>query len=217
MIPRSRLLLPLLVLLAFAVAGCASKKFVRTELAREVEASETRSGSRFGELEDQVEQNQSAISAADRRLDQQAEDIDNLSDAAREALERALEAGKLAEGRLIAELVLSNEDVRFALESSQLDDSAKQAIDTFAAPLKAENTGIYIEIQGHTDSTGEESYNLQLGEERAEAVRRYLNMKHGVPLHRMSVISYGESAAAFDNSTPEGRKKNRRVVLVVLK
>ena len=217
MIRTPRILVCLLILLTFTLAGCASKKFVRTELAGGVETSEQRSESRMGELSDQIESNQSAIAASDRRIDQQAKDIENLSDAAKEAMERALEAGKLAEGRLIAELVLSNEDVRFGLEDAELDDTAKAAIDTFAAPLKSENTGIYIEIQGHTDATGEESYNLSLGEHRAESVRRYLNMKHSIPLHRIGVISYGESAPAFDNSTPEGRQKNRRVVLVVLR
>ena len=51
---------------------------------------------------------------------------------------------------------------------------------------------------------------------QAEAVRRYLNMQHGIPLHRMSVISYGESSPVTDNDTKEGRAQNRRVSLVVL-
>ena len=51
---------------------------------------------------------------------------------------------------------------------------------------------------------------------RAEAVRRYLNQKHSIPLHRINVISYGESAAVADNATRQGRSQNRRVALVVL-
>ena len=47
-------------------------------------------------------------------------------------------------------------------------------------------------------------------------MRRYLNQKHGFPLHRINVISYGETAAVADNSTREGRAQNRRVALVVL-
>ena len=56
-----------------------------------------------------------------------------------------------------------------------------------------------------------------VGEKRAEAVRRYLSRAHKLPLHRMSVISYGESAPIADNATREGRGQNRRVSLVVLK
>ncbi|HVR30200.1 MAG TPA: OmpA family protein, partial [Thermoanaerobaculia bacterium] len=64
--------------------------------------------------------------------------------------------------------------------------------------------------------SGPEDYNLMLGEQRAESVRRYLNMEHGIPLHRMSVISYGETAPVVDNDSREARAQNRRVALVVL-
>ena len=85
----------------------------------------------------------------------------------------------------------------------------------FANRLKAENRNVYLEIQGHTDATGADMYNYKLGEERAEAVRRYLNAK-GVALNRMSTISYGKSEPIDDNKTKDGRAKNRRVVVVVL-
>jgi outer membrane protein OmpA-like peptidoglycan-associated protein len=63
---------------------------------------------------------------------------------------------------------------------------------------------------------GSETYNEELGLLRAESVRRYLNQKHGFPLHRINVISYGESAAIADNTSRDGRSQNRRVALVVL-
>ena len=168
-------------------------------------------------LSDQIESNQNAISQADRRLGEQEQELASLSKTAREALARAEEAGKLAEGTLVSETVLSNDQVSFGLDKSQLSDEGRQALDQFADPLMAKNAGIYIEIQGHTDASGAEAYNLRLGERRAESVRRYLNLEHSLPLHRMGVISYGESAPSYDNSTPEGRSRNRRVVLVVLR
>ncbi len=67
---------------------------------------------------------------------------------------------------------------------------------------------VYVEIQGHTDSTGSEAYNQQLGLERAEAVRRYLSRGHGFALHRLSVVSYGESEPAVDNDTRENRSRS---------
>ena len=142
--------------------------------------------------------------------------IGEASGTAQEALERAMAAGKLAEGKFLYETVLSDDRVRFEFNRAELSPEAEMALDEFAAGVKAENANVFIEIQGHTDSTGPEDWNLRLGEMRAESVRRYLSQSHGMPLHRMSVISYGETAPIADNSTPEGRSRNRRVSLIVL-
>ena len=74
---------------------------------------------------------------------------------------------------------------------------------------------VYLEIQGHTDATGDADYNEKLGEARAEAVRRYLS-RGGIALNRMATISYGEEAPVASNDTPEGRAQNRRVSIIVL-
>ena len=71
-------------------------------------------------------------------------------------------------------------------------------------------------IEGHTDNTGSEGYNFDLGATRADAVRDYLNREGGVPLHAMNTISYGESQPVADNSSAGGRSQNRRVVVRVL-
>jgi outer membrane protein OmpA-like peptidoglycan-associated protein len=85
----------------------------------------------------------------------------------------------------------------------------------FVEKLKNDNRNVYLEIQGHTDSAGPDSLNRRLGEERAEAVRLFLN-QHGVALNRMSTISYGEKDPMASNKTRSGRAQNRRVVLVVM-
>lgn len=185
--------------------GCASKKYVRTE----VEGVDARTTERIDDVQSQVEANQTAIDAQEVR-------IDEVSVTAQEALERAVAAGKLAEGKFLYETILSDDRVRFGFNQSELSPEGQMALDEFAERILAENANVYVEIQGHTDSVGEAEYNLRLGEERAEAVRRYLSRAHGLPLHRMSVISYGESAPIADNDTPEGRAINRRVSLVVL-
>ena len=95
----------------------------------------------------------------------------------------------------------------------QLTEKAKEVLGR-AVDFLRQNQQYQVEIQGHTDSTGSEAYNLRLGERRAEAVRAYLNAEHQIPLHRMSVISYGESDPVADNSTQEGRTANRRVEIV---
>lgn len=212
---RSLILLAVLVAVPLVMTGCATKKYVQTETQAVA--------SRVDDVEGQVEENQTRLDQQEQQIgqvDSKAESAANAaseaSKTAQEALERAQEAGKLAEGKLLYEEVLTDNDVKFGFESSKLSDEAKAAIDEFANKLKQENKGVYIEIQGHTDTSGSESYNEQLGLERAEAVMRYLNQEHGVPLHRMNVISYGESEPIADNSTREGRSQNRRVTLVVL-
>ena len=193
-----------LVLAALVATGCATKKYVTTEVA----GLEAANSQRMDGIETQVEQNQS-------RLDQQEDDMGEISQTAQEALERAIAAGKLAEGTFLFETVFSDDKVRFGFDEANLTDTATQALDIFVEDLKSRDENVYIEIQGHTDSTGGEEYNFQLGQRRAEAVRRYLSTK-GIPLVRMAVISYGMSVPIADNSTNEGRAINRRVTIVVL-
>lgn len=198
-----------IALSALAVSGCATKKYVQQETG----AVHTR----VDDVEHQVEQNQTEIRRTGERLGENERQIGEVSKTAQEALERAQEAGKLAEGKLLYETVLTDDKVRFGFDKAELSDEAQAALSQFAQELKAQyNRDVYIEIQGHTDGTGPEQYNLELGLERAEAVRRYLNREHDIPLHRISVISYGEAEPIADNGTREGRAQNRRVVLVVL-
>lgn len=203
---RSTASLALAVLVVALVAtGCASKKYVTTEVA----GLEAATSARMDEIETQVER-------AQTRLDDQEQSIGEISQTAQEALDRAIAAGKLAEGKFLYETVFSDDKVRFGFDRAELTDTAREALDIFIEDLRSRDQSVYIEIQGHTDSTGSDAYNLVLGERRAEAVRRHLS-RGGIPLHRMSVISYGKSAPIADNSTSDGRALNRRVTLVVLK
>lgn len=136
---------------------------------------------------------------------------------AKEALERAIAAGRLAEGKLVYETVLSEALCNFDLEQAKLSEASKQVLKDFADKLRTENKNVFIEIQGHTDNTGPAAHNQQLARERAEAVRTFLHDSGGIPLHRMAVVAYGESRPVADNRTREGRMKNRRVALVVLR
>ena len=72
-----------------------------------------------------------------------------------------------------------------------------------------------LTIEGHTDSEGDDDYNLELSERRAQAVVRYLVEEYDVASNRLAAEGLGESAPVGDNSTPEGRQQNRRVELVV--
>jgi peptidoglycan-associated lipoprotein len=203
--------LPLIV----AASGCATKDYVKTETGAV--------NSRVDTVQGQVEQAQTRLNTHEQRMNGQDEklagqqqQIGELSKTSQEALQRAQEAGKLAQGKFLYETVLTDDKVKFGFNKSALSKEAQAALDEFAAKIKADNKGVYVEVQGHTDSVGSDKYNQELGEARAEAVRRYLNQKGGFPLHRMNVISYGKSAPVADNKSREGRAQNRRVALVVL-
>lgn len=192
-----------------AASGCATKKYVNETVKAETQPINTR----IDDVEGQVEQTQTNIDEQGQAL---RGEIGEVSKTAQDALDRAQAAGKLAEGKFLYETVLTDNEARFGFDSSKLSPEAEAALDQFAAKVKADNKNVYIEIQGHTDATGSESYNQKLGLERAQAVWHYLSQKHGFALHRMNVISYGESEPIADNGTREGRAQNRRVTLVVL-
>jgi outer membrane protein OmpA-like peptidoglycan-associated protein len=206
-----------LIVLALATvltvaSGCATKKYTRDYVAGETKVVHQR----IDDVEEQVEQNQQRLNEHDQKIAQANQEAQEASKTAREALNRAQEAGKLAEGKFLYEVTLTEQDVRFGFDRAELSDEAQAALDRFAEQIKQENRSVYIEIQGHTDNVGGEAYNEKLGQARAEAVRAYLNKAHAFPLHRMNVISYGESEPIADNATREGRAQNRRVALVVL-
>ncbi len=186
------------------LTGCATKTYVGEEVAKSSASNEKR----INEVETQVEATQTRVKAHDSKL----AELDN---ATRQALERAQQAGKLAEGKFVYALVLSDDAAKFPVNKHELSKEAEEQLAAFAERLKAENKNVYLEIQGHTDATGPDDVNIRLGEARAEAVRRYLN-KQGVALNRMSTISYGASEPVESNKTKDGRSKNRRVVVIVL-
>jgi outer membrane protein OmpA-like peptidoglycan-associated protein len=72
-----------------------------------------------------------------------------------------------------------------------------------------------IELGGHTDNVGSEAMNQKLSEQRAKAVYDYL-VQHGVAAERLSYKGYGPSQPVADNSTPEGRRQNRRTVFTII-
>lgn len=107
---------------------------------------------------------------------------------------------------------LTLEGVNFDNDKATLRPEAMVILDQAAETLK-EWGDVKVEVAGHTDSSASDAYNLQLSERRANAVRDYLISK-GVAAERLTAKGYGESMPVADNSTAEGRFKNRRVELV---
>ena len=181
------------VVMALGLGGCATKEYVNQQVAAE----------------------DTKVQSAQTALDQHQAHLTRLDQATKDALDRATAAGKLAEGKFLYAMVLSDDSVKFPADSSKLSVEAQQRLVDFVNKLKGDNRNVYLEIQGHTDSRGTDATNQRLGEERAEAVRLFMN-QHGVPLNRMSTISYGKQDPVATNKTPAGRAQNRRVVLIVM-
>jgi peptidoglycan-associated lipoprotein len=191
--------------LAALLGGCATSKSVDQKIAE----AQAQSNQKIESVASQVEELQQKQQQTDVRLDQ-------LSQSAREALQRAQEAGVLAKGKVAFEQAFSEDRVKFAINKYDLPESGRAALDEFAGRVKTLNEAYFIEIQGHTDDTGSSRSNDELGQRRADAVRRYLSRQHQIPLNRMSTISYGDTLPLQPNKTRAGRSANRRVVLVVL-
>jgi outer membrane protein OmpA-like peptidoglycan-associated protein len=85
-----------------------------------------------------------------------------------------------------------------------------------AAKILQDNPSIRVEIQGHTDSDGSDSYNLQLSDRRAQSVVTYLIQNYAINPSRLTGKGYGEGNPVASNDTPEGKALNRRVEFVVL-
>ena len=191
--------------------GCATKKYVLGEVAtldqkvEGVESSVEENQKRIREHDEKLASLGSLIKVQESELDKQRTEFDG----------KLSEVKKMAEGKLIFEQVLKNDEAKFKFDKWDLSEDAKVSLDKFVQVLIAQDKGVYLEIQGHTDSTGPEEWNLILGKRRADAVMEYLHKKYSIPLHRMEVISYGSDAPLGDNATRDGRAQNRRVVILV--
>jgi len=103
--------------------------------------------------------------------------------------------------------------VNFAFNSSDLTDDARKNLDA-VAEIFIEFPDTDLMVEGHTDSVGNDDYNMKLSKRRADSVVAYLKSK-GVVSRRFSIKAFGETAPRFDNATKEGQAKNRRVEIGV--
>ena len=197
---------------SLALTGCATKKYVGREVGEINQKVDALSGE-MEKTQERVKRNEVRIDDVDK---QSQAGISDAKGSAQTALKRATEAERAAKGKLIYTVTLSNDKVTFPVNRAAVSPDARQLVDEAIAQLKAENRGVYFEIEGHTDSSGSEAYNEKLGLDRATAVRNYMHDQQGIALNRIEVISYGETKPIVDNKTREHRAQNRRVVINVL-
>jgi outer membrane protein OmpA-like peptidoglycan-associated protein len=105
-------------------------------------------------------------------------------------------------------------NITFEVDRSDLRPDFVEVLHSVALVLKEYKSTI-IEVAGHTDSTGSDSYNQLLSQQRAQAVTDVL-IRDGVQPVRIDTVGYGESRPIASNNTPQGRQQNRRVELTLL-
>ena len=136
-----------------------------------------------------------------KKMDQQAEDIKTEVPNAK--------VQRVEEG-IVVEF---SSKVLFGFDSYSLTDASRQTLGNLITVLnKYPQTN--LEVQGHTDSTGTEQYNMNLSIQRATSVANYLK-QNGINASRLTVKGYGEADPAYPNSTQEGRENNRRVDFLI--
>jgi outer membrane protein OmpA-like peptidoglycan-associated protein len=206
--------LSVVLVAAFVATGCVSNQKFETAIS-DVE-------SRVDDVQSGVEANSKEIESLQGKTESMGDEIQDTKSTAvaakstgEQALDKAQAAVEAAKGKVIWKVTLTNRDVTFDIGKAQIQPSGAKVLDQLVERLKGYDKMVFLEIQGHTDSTGSERFNEHLGMERAEAVRNYLHQQ-GIPLNLMSVISYGETRPVADNSTREGRAANRRVEILVL-
>lgn len=199
-------------LVLIAAPGCVSSKLFK----KNVESTDNRVAS----VEDAVEANGRKIDQLSSETGAKIAATDSKAGEAHAIGSRALSKAEAAEvaaqGKLLWTVTLSDDKVKFAFGQADLTGDAQRVLDDLVARVKEYGKELYLEVEGHTDSTGEPTANLALSENRAMAVRNYLNRKGGIPLHAMNTIALGEESPVADNSTKDGRAANRRVVIRVL-
>jgi OmpA-OmpF porin, OOP family len=218
------------ILIASLGTGCATKKYVRQQVdpvTQRVSEVEQQSNQKIAALDEKTTQGLSRVEekamSADNRAGQAGQAAEKASQQATEAGRHAADARGLAEkgltrseelARTIENLdnyqQLSSESVLFGFGKATLTDEGKAKLDTLAQALNA-NKHFVLQVEGYTDSTGSEEYNLELSRRRANAVVNYLTLQHKIPLYRIHMAGFGKETPVAENKSRDGRKQNRRV------
>lgn len=201
----------------------------RVEIARELAKK------RVADAESQAlsrERDQTVIEARGRQVDLARVESEEAHKREAEANAREAEARALAESqsaraadleKQLAELnakktdrgmVITLGDVLFDFNRAELRSGAQQNLFKLVTFLR-ENSDREVLVEGHTDSVGAESYNLDLSRRRAESVRGFLTT-NGIDAARTAAMGFGESRPASSNESEAGRQQNRRVEVVIL-
>lgn len=204
--------------------GCATKKYVQSQTAPLVEHAgqlDDKSAANNRQIHEVDERAQAGIKQAQGTADSASQNAQNASKLASEsqmAADNAVHRADSLEGvvkGLDDYKAQASVDVTFGFDKAILSKESRAQLDAFAAQLSSPK-GFILEVTGGTDSTGPAQYNYDLSQRRADAVVQYLATKYGIPAHRFYLIGIGKDKASAPNTTAEGRRQNRRVMVELL-
>lgn len=210
---------------AFAVSGCATKKYVRNQTAPLIEHTgrldnETAANNR--QIQDVnsraqagIEKAQSAADAANQNAQNASTEAATAQSAAENAVHRADSLNSVVMG-LDNYKKVANVTVHFAFDKSVLTKDDQAQLDNFAASHLSSAKNYILEVTGGCDSTGPVQYNYDLSQRRASAVVQYLASKYNIAPRRFYLIGIGKAVEVASNKTAKGRWENRRVEVQML-
>jgi len=181
-----------------------------------VETASTASAREVDALRAEARTTQSALGALTGKLDGQASEIAKAQETANDAVKIARDS-RLVSGKVADSLLLNESMVSYGYEQPELTARGRAALDQLIAGVRPKLPHVFVEIIGYTDNLSLDSQNRRIALERAESVRRYLHETGGIPLDRMSTISYGDAKPVASTTTFGGQSENRRVLVQVLK
>lgn len=162
--------------------------------------------------EEEARRQQAAAEEAERRRQDAAEALRRRREQEQTRRAEAESKAKQCEEKLTS--AATEGIILFDVARATLKSQSRPTLDRLAQLVRGCDTGI-VEISGHTDSDGSDDLNLELSQQRAETVMRYLNGA-GVETNRMRAIGYGESKPVVPNTTSDNKAKNRRIEFKVM-
>ncbi len=223
-----------LVVACTLLAGCATKKYVKeqvatskTELSGRLDQQGNEQKTLSGQVQEisqlskqnsaKIDQLQGNLNTSVASLDQKTDDAKKTATDARGVADTALSTAKDASTGLANRnnyQVQDSKDVLFKSGSYRLDDASKATLDEVAGTLSGNKNNV-LELLGYTDSVGDPNANVRLSERRVDTVTRYL-VEHKVDLFRIYQLGLGQADPVDSNKTRAGRAKNRRVTIRIL-
>jgi outer membrane protein OmpA-like peptidoglycan-associated protein len=161
-----------------------------------------------------IRQAQGTAEAAGQSAEGANKTAGDAENAANDAVHRADSLDSVVKG-LDSYKPVSDVTVTFGFDKSLLTRNDREQLDSFAARVGSARSYI-LEVTGGTDSTGSAQYNYELSQRRADAVVQYLAARYGIAAHRFYLIGIGKDKEVASNTSPEGRKQNRRVTVQLL-
>ncbi len=201
-----------------AAQAAEAKRKADEEAQRQAELAAAR--------EAQLKAESEAIAAKEAAARAQAQALAEKEAAARADAERARQVAQALRAQLLDQLnavlqtrdtprglVVTMADVLFATGKYNLRPEARERLARLSG-IVASHPGLVLQVEGHTDSVGSDEFNQKLSEQRAEAVRDYL-ISQGLDQGTITAVGLGKTMPIADNTTAEGRQKNRRVEIIV--